>query len=285
MKPRPSHRIAEASLVEDIAYPESPRWRDGLLWFSDVWNFRLKACDEQGRIVHDIAALGRPAGLGFLPDGALLMATAQDRCLHRVVDGALETVADLSPLTRGLLNDMVVDATGRAYVGDTGFDFAAGEAPRSGQILLWQGASPPKVVCSQSLFPNGMAISPDGKTLYVAESLAGRVCAFPIRPDGSLGHARVHAVLDGTPDGLCLDSDGALWVASLRQGSFLRIDASGQVVDRVDVAPEQAVSCCLGGPTGDTLFLCSSTPAVVPGGKATGAICRHAAPARGVGSP
>jgi sugar lactone lactonase YvrE len=283
---KPPRGALPTSLVEEgIAYPESPRWREGLLWFSDVWNFRLKACDDVGNIVFKIRVDQRPSGLGFLPDGRLLMASAQDRRLHWVANDLVTDAADLSGMTRGLLNDMVVDAQGRAYVGDTGFDFPAGEAPRPGQILLFVEGREPRSVCAHCMFPNGMAITPDGRTLYVAESLANRVSAFPILTDGALGPPRVHTELDGIPDGLCLDSAGALWVANLKAGAFLRIDANGRTIGRVDVAPAQAVACTLGGAARTTLYLCCSTPATGPGGSAKGAIYTHEAPAPGAGWP
>jgi sugar lactone lactonase YvrE len=247
---------AYISFVDGLAYPESPRWRDGMLWFSDVHNFRLKACDLTGNVIVDKAVPERPAGLGFMPDGQLLLATALGRRLHLYSDGAAKPVADLSPMTRGLLNDMVVDRKGRAYVGDTGYNLGAGEAYRPGQIFLFEEGSEARPVAFDVNFPNGMAVSPCGQTLYVAETFAKVVSAFKIMEDGSLADRRIHANLDGTPDGLCLDSEGALWVATLQRGQFQRIAPSGAVTQSIDVSPAHAVSCTLGGDARKTLFLC-----------------------------
>jgi sugar lactone lactonase YvrE len=154
---------------------------------------------------------------------------------------------------------MVVDASGRAYVGDTGYDLGRNETPAPGRLLFWNGTGDARSVAEDVTFPNGMAITQDGRTLYVAETFANRISAFAIDPDGSLGERRVHARLPGTPDGLCLDAEGALWVACLLSGEFLRGDRHGTIVERIDVSPNRAVACMLGGAERRTLFLCRAT--------------------------
>ena len=248
-----------------LLYPEAPRWRDGHLWISDVHAFRIKSFDEAGCLVAEIDVPGRPSGLGFLPDGRLLMATGVGGELHLVEDGRIRSVADLSGMARGLLNDMVVDAVGRAYVGDTGYNLGAGEAPRPGRIFLYADGVA-RTVAEDLNFPNGMAITPDGRTLFVAETFASRILAYDIESDGGLSGRRVHAEVDGTPDGLCLDADGALWIATLARGEFQRIDADGAIVRRIDVAPRHAVACALGGSDRTTLFLCHATVDKQPDG-------------------
>jgi sugar lactone lactonase YvrE len=253
-----SERARQTLPVGAIAYPEAPRWYRDALWFSDVHNFRLMRCGLAGDPTVVAEVPGRPSGMGVTPDGRLLLATAMEKALHWVEDDGLVAAVDLAPLTSGLLNDMIVDAQGRAYVGDTGYDLGAGASPAPGRILVWDGDDKPRSVVEDVTFPNGMAITPDGKTLYVAETFAERVSAFDIGRDGDLSGRRVHAVLPGTPDGLCLDADGALWIACLLSGAFLRVDRHGAIVDRVDVSPYRAVACVLGGADRRTLFLCQA---------------------------
>ncbi|WP_394833405.1 SMP-30/gluconolactonase/LRE family protein [Pendulispora rubella] len=254
------------SLLSGLSYPESPRWRDGLLWISDVHNFRLKAFDSAGALRFDLPVPERPAGLGFLPDGQLLIATALGRRVYLVTGiggegptGALQLVEDLSAHTRGLLNDMVVDRAGRAYVGDTGFNLGAGEAHRPGQIFLVEQGRTARCVVDDIDFPNGMALTPDGGTLYVAETFAHQISAFTVRADGSLSQRKMHARVVGTPDGICLDAEGALWVATLKRGEFQRIAANGRLLEHIDVTPAHSVACALGGPDRTALYLCFAT--------------------------
>lgn len=253
-----SDRAREALTVGSIAYPESPRWHRDALWFSDVHNFRLMRCAAAGPADIVASVPGRPAGMGVTPTGRLLLATALERTLYWVEGQELVRAVDLSGLTTGLLNDMVVDGLGRAYVGDTGYDLGRNETPAPGRILFWDGAGEARSVAEDVTFPNGMAITQDGKTLYVAETFADRISSFTVDADGNLGGRRVHATLPGAPDGLCLDAEGALWVACLYAGEFLRVDRGGGIVDRIDVSPNRAVACMLGGPERRTLFLCQA---------------------------
>ncbi|MGW4029501.1 SMP-30/gluconolactonase/LRE family protein [Streptomyces sp. NPDC004838] len=260
---RPTSAPAPLRLGEDIVYPESPRWRDGALWFSDVHDYAVKRATADGTVHTVVKVPGRPAGLGFLPDGRLLIAGALDRCLWTWDGKDLALAADLSGLTRGLLNDMVVDGDGRAFVGDTGFDLMAGEDPRPGQVIL--AVEDPRtrefrtrVVTRDVVFPNGAAVSPDGRAYWVAETAARRVSRFRVTADGDLVERSTFAELPDMPDGLCLDATGALWVALLRRGEFRRIGADGTTTDIVSADGRLAVACTLGGPDRRTLFLCSA---------------------------
>ncbi|MXM64744.1 hypothetical protein GR925_15145 [Streptomyces sp. HUCO-GS316] len=260
---RPAPAPAPLPLSERIVYPESPRWRDGALWFSDVHDHAVKRTTADGCVHTVVGVPGRPAGLGFLPDGRLLIASALDRCLWTWDGEALTQVADLSGMTRGFLNDMVVDGAGRAFVGDTGFNLMAGEEPRPGQVIL--AAEDPRtrefrtrVVTRDVVFPNGAAVSPDGYTYWVAETAAHRVSRFRVTADGDLVDRCTFAELPDMPDGLCLDETGALWVALLRQGEFRRIGADGTTTDVVSADGRLAVACTLGGHDRRTLFLCSA---------------------------
>lgn len=245
-----------------IVYPESPRWHRGKLWFSDVHGYAVKTVDLDGSLTVVTEVPGRPAGLGFLPDGRLLIASAIDRCLWTWDGSQLRLAADLSDVTLGLLNDMVVDGWGRAYVGDTGFNLMAGDMPRNGQIIRYQDSAPSaeriRVVSTDVMFPNGAAVSPNGSRYWVAETAANRVSVFDITIDGSLTNRRTLVDLPDMCDGLCLDAEGAIWVALLRRGEFWRVLPDGSIGAMVSADGRLAVACTLGGADRGTLFLCSA---------------------------
>lgn len=245
-------------VADGLTWPESPRWHDGRLWFSDVHSFRLMRSDDEG-VPRTLAQVpGRPAGIGFAPDGAALVATALDRRLVRVgSDGTLTVVSDLSAITRSLLNDMVVDAQGRAWVGDTGFRFGTDEPEAPGALLVVDAAGP-RVAADGIGFPNGLAVTPDGRTLYLAETTGRRITAFDVADDGTLSGRRVHVMLADQPDGLCLDAEGCLWVPLLFRGEFQRISPQGTVLSRIAFRTERAISCVLGGADRRDLYLCVS---------------------------
>jgi sugar lactone lactonase YvrE len=246
-------------VTEEIAFPESPRWVEDRLWFSDVYDFKLKAVDLDGNLEVIAEVPGRPSGLGLLPDGRMLMATGVERKLHAVSpDGEVTEVADLSALATGFLNDMVVDSEGWAYVGDTGFNPASGEPFKPGRTWLVAPGREPEIAAEDVHLHNGCAISPDGGTLYVAETFAHRVTSFTIGSDGRLGERAVHTELPSRPDGLCLDAEGALWVAMVQDSEFVRIDPAGEVVERIASPAPFALACALGGPERRHLFLDSA---------------------------
>jgi sugar lactone lactonase YvrE len=245
------------NLVAGIKFAESPRWHEGRLWFSDVHDYAVKCVDPDGRVTQVAEVPGRPAGMGFLPDGRLLLATALDRKLVTVDTdrGELTEVADLSALAQGTLNDMVVDQAGRAYVGDVGFQFGK-EEPRPGRVILWAEDGGPRVAVEDTVFPNGCAV--DGGRYVLAETLARRVSEFTVAADGTLTDRRVLAELDDPPDGLCLDAEGCVWVAQPEEGRYLRLTREGSVDRIVASAWPFAVTCVLGGEDGRTLFLSSA---------------------------
>jgi sugar lactone lactonase YvrE len=245
--------------VGGLRFPEAPRWVSDRLWFSDVHAYQLKTVTLDGAIEVVAEVPGRPSGLGLLPDGRMLMATALDRRLHAVeVDGIVSPVGDLGGLATGLLNDMVVDGRGRAYVGDTGFNMAAGEPPGPGRIILWQDGVSPRVVAEDVVFPNGCVVTPDGAALIICETMAQRISRFRIGEDGSLSDRAVFAELDTPPDGLCLDAEGAVWAGLPHASAFVRVTLEGGIVERIPAAFPFAVACALGGPDRRTLFLCSA---------------------------
>lgn len=247
-------------LVEGLAFPEGPRWRSDRLWFSDQHAGRVLTVDGSGKLEEIVGVPAQPSGLGFGPDGALWIVSMRDRRVLSFVAGVLSQVADLSPLTNAHCNDMVMDAHGRAYVGNFGFDLDAGEAPALTHLVLVTADGQARVVADQLAFPNGMVITPDGKTLIVGETFAGCLTAFDIADDGSLSHRRAWATLESgaSPDGICLDAEGAIWVASPSTSEVIRVREGGDVSQRIAVST-RAFACMLGGPNGTTLHICTAT--------------------------
>lgn len=247
-------------LVDGLAFPEGPRWRDGRLWFSDQHAGRVCAVDGEGKLDEIVRVPAQPSGLGFAPDGALWIVSMRDRRLLSLANGELSLVADLSTLTSAQCNDMVVDSQGRAYVGNFGFDLNVGEAPAPTHLVLVTSDGRARIVAEGLAFPNGTVITPDGKTLIVAETFASCLTAFDIAPDGSLGNRRVWAALEPgvSPDGICLDAEGAIWVASPGTSQAIRVHEDGRVSQRIPVTT-RAFACMLGGPHGTTLHLCTAS--------------------------
>jgi sugar lactone lactonase YvrE len=194
-----------------------------------------------------------------MPDGRLLVVSLNARkLLRREADGRLVVHADLSPVLPFKANDMVVDARGRAYVGNFGFDLNAGEKPTPTNMALAHPDGRVELAASDLAFPNGTVITPDGRTLIVGETFAGRLTAFDVADDGRLSNRRVWAQLEkAVPDGICLDAEGAIWVASPVSKGVLRVREGGAVVERVEVE-NQAYACMLGGPDRRTLFVCTA---------------------------
>lgn len=256
-----------ATLVLDgLAFPESPRWYGGALWFSDFYTNQVRRLAPDGRCETVVTVPGQPSGLGWLPDGRLQVASMTDRRLLQLErDGSLALVADLAALAPFHCNDIVVDALGRTYVGNFGFDMHARQAPRSTGLILVEPEGRARVVADGLMFPNGMVITPDGRTLIVAESYAGRLTAFEIQKDGALASRRTWASLPErvAPDGICLDAEGAVWLASPTTREALRVREGGELAQRVPM-PGQALACMLGGPDRRTLYILSGKVMVTP---------------------
>jgi sugar lactone lactonase YvrE len=279
-------------LADDLKFPESPRWREGKLWFCDYALNRVMNVDLDGNVRTAVEMPDLPTALDWTPDGRLLIVSATERRLLRLEDGKLIEVADLSDLVPHPCGELVVDGQGRAYVGNIGLEFGEpSDDPNPGSILLVTPDGNARIVAEEFGFPNGMAITPDGRTLIVAESHAARLTAFTIEADGSLSHRRAWAQFDDTlgyeegrftPDGLCLDADGAVWVACL--GEVLRLREGAQVLDRVPI-DHYALACMLGGPDRRTLFIMTTEVLNPADGNARGRIETVRVDAPGAGRP
>ena len=242
------------TLAAGFCFGEGPRWFEGLLWFSDMLGEAVHTVNLRGDLTTLSLSGHKPSGLGFRPDGTLLIASTGNRQVLRYDGDTVALVADLSDLVPADLGDMVVDDAGRAYIGS--------QAREGGVIARIDPDGSATVVAENLDFPNGMVITPDRETLIVAESIGRRLSAFSIGADGSLSDRRPFADgLDGPPDGICLDADGGVWVAMTLAHQFDRIIQGGNVTDRIEMGDRTAIACALGGPERRTLFLLSSTDA------------------------
>lgn len=245
-------------LLEGLVFPEGPRWHEGALFFSDMHDHRVVRVDLAGRSETVVEVPHRPSGLGWLPDGRMLVVSMTDRRLLRLEPTGLVEVADLTPVASWHCNDMVVDRAGRAYVGNFGFDLEAGAPPVPADLALVTPDGDVRIAAGELRFPNGTVITEDGRTLVVAESFGACLTAFDVAEDGSLSGRREWARLEGAlPDGICLDAEGAIWVASPVSAEVLRVLSGGRVAERIPVAT-QAFACMLGGPEGRHLFVCTA---------------------------
>lgn len=244
-------------LANGFCFGEGPRWFEGLLWFSDMLGEAVHTSTLGGALT-TLPLPGRaPSGLGFRPDGSLLIASTEDRQVLRYDGETVVSIADLADLAPANLGDMVIDDRGRAYIGS--------QAREGGVIIRLDpddSTAKATIVASGLDFPNGMVITPDGATLIVAESIGRRLTAFAIGDDGTLSDRRVFADgLDGPPDGIALDAEGGVWTSMTLAHQFERITEGGTVTDRIDMGERVAIACTLGGPERRTLFLLSSTDA------------------------
>jgi len=249
--------LTTSVIIDSLWCPECPRWHNGRLWFSDMVAERVMTLDLMGNLEAIVEVPGLPGGLGWLPDGRLLVVSMKRRRLLRLDPEGLVEVSDLNKYAAYHCNDMVVDVRGNAYVGNYGFDYLKEPfAPAAMIFVSPEGET--RIVAEDLAFPNGTVITPDGKTLVVAETFAQRLTAFDIEADGNLKGRRVWAQIpECAPDGICLDQESAIWVASPMTGEVLRCCEGGKVTHRVR-PKNPAYACMLGGLDGRTLFLCTA---------------------------
>ena len=244
-------------IVSGLAFGESPRWHEGRLWLCNWGTGEIVAIDAQGnsQIMLTIPAT-LPYSIDWLPDGRLLVVSGRDGLLLRQeADGTLATHADLRPLSKSPWNEIVVDGRGNAYVNGGGPAPAPGEHFGPGTIVLIRPDGTIRQVAENIAFANGMAVTPDNRTLIVAESHANRLTAFDIGGDGGLANRRVWADLgNGFPDGICIDAEGAVWYADVPNRHCVRVREGGEVLQTID-ADRGCFACMLGGTDGKTLFI------------------------------
>jgi sugar lactone lactonase YvrE len=264
------------TLLEGGAFFEGPRWHDGRWWVSDFYRQAVYTVGSDGSEELVVEVENQPSGLGWLADGSLLIVSMKDqRILRRDQRGNVSTHADLGSFTESPLNDMVVDTTGRAWVGCFGFDLMAFADPRPAPLMRVDLDGTATVAADEMMFPNGSVITPDSGTLIVGETAGCRYTAFTIQSDGSLTDRRVWAQLAPTPelgplqemlpkmtvgpDGCTLDAEGHIWSADEAGARCIRIAPGGDIVDEIRT-PEGlgCFACALGGDDGRTLLVCAA---------------------------
>jgi sugar lactone lactonase YvrE len=259
-------------LATGLYFGEGPRWHDGRLWFSDFYDHAVKSVDESGSVRTELQIDDHPSGLGWLPDGRLLVVSMNQRRVLRVDADGVRVHADLSAVAAYRANDMVVDAAGRAYVGNFGFHLDE-ELQRRGvegvladhptaNLARVDPDGSVHIAAPEMHFPNGSVITPDGKTLIVAETLALQLTAFDIAVDGGLANRRVWAPVGmRAPDGICLDANGHVWIANAIAPECVLFTPGGEIVASVQT-DQPCFACMLGGPDGRTLFMMTAPTSV-----------------------
>lgn len=259
------------TLISGLSFTECPRWHNGRLFVSDFYTRRVLALAMDGATETVAQVPGQPSGLGFLADGRMLIVSMRDRrILRREPDGSLVEHADLSALAPWHLNDMLVNHNGRAWVGNFGFDLMGGAPARNTVLISVEPDGTAQVAADGLGFPNGMVLTPDGGTLIVAESTMNRLSAFQVT-SGLLGERRTWAafgdppastdagellqLVEVAPDGICLDAEGAVWVADAMHSRLLRVVEGGRIIEERKTDGVGAFACMLGGDDGRTLFV------------------------------
>ncbi len=261
--------------VRDLKFGEGLRWRDGRFWFSDFYKHQVWSAAPDGSARVELEIDDQPSGLGWLPDGRLLVvAMTSQKVLRREADGRIVLHADLKGLAQFHANDMIVDKSGNAFVGCFGFNLEKFTADH-GPAALWTAEGPPRapimrvtpdgkasIASADHKFPNGMAIINGGRTLIAAETFLPGLTAFDLSKDGTLSNRRVWASLatnppSVAPDGICADSEGAIWVANALAKECVRVGEGGKILERVETSMN-AFACALGGADGKSLVIATA---------------------------
>lgn len=290
--------VRPKTMATGLIWPESPRWHAGRLWFSDIQGHRLLALDPAGALEEIGRYDDEPSGLGFLPDGTPLLVMRRRRVIVRVTPSGLAIHADLKSFSGSavgygeephdyMLNDMIVDPLGRAYVDKFIRRLSGDEARDLDEAILLVDANGRAEVAADNVHgPNGMAITPDGRTLILAEAASRVLTAFDIASDGRLHNRRLFADLGGfRPDGICLDTEGAVWVGSPTRRVALRVLDGGSVTHELATTERGPLACCFGGPDRDTLYLATSRFDPARRAEAEGFIDAYQVGFRGAGLP
>jgi sugar lactone lactonase YvrE len=247
-----------ALLTTGLSFLEGPRWRGDALYVSDMHGdavLRITAAGDVSTVVE----VAQPSGLGWLPDGTLLISSMTARTVLRFDGTAVAVHADLSGHAPHEINDMVVDRHGHAFVGQFGYDLRGGGAPSPAPLLRVDPDGSVHEAAPDLRMANGMAVTTDDRTLVVAESSGKCLAGFDLADDGSLTNRRVWAELPDAPDGMCLDSEDGVWIAGPVSDRFVRVVEGGEVTDVVETPGRHGIACALGGPDGRTLFMLTST--------------------------
>ena len=253
------------TLMKGLTFGEGPRWHENKFYFSDFYSHKVYSLDLSGKHEVIVEIPNQPSGLGWTPDGTMLIVSMKDRKLMSFKDGQLKERADLTEFSSFHCNDMVVDIDGNAFIGNFGFNTYDGEEIKPTNLILVRPGEEPVLAADNLFFPNGTVITPDNKTLIVGETYAARLTAFDKSEDGSLSNRRIWADLkvnseEGTvplPDGMCIDEEGAIWVASPSTAEVIRVHEGGMISERIPVQTN-AFACMLGGEDRRTLFICTS---------------------------
>lgn len=263
------------TLFEGGRFFEGPRWRDGSWWVSDFYRHTVSRIAPDGTETVVVEVEAQPSGLGWLPDGSLVISSMKDHKVLRFADGELSVLADLAGMVGGHLNDLVTDAHGHTFVGNFGFDLMGGGAPAPASLIRVDPDGTATVAARDLHFPNGTVITPDGSTLIVGETTGNRYTAFDLAADGTLSNRRIWAAfgalpqaetfLEGmalikvAPDGCSLDAEGHIWSADALNNRCVRVAPGGEIVDEITVPGDLGVYACqLGGDDGRTLLLCAA---------------------------
>lgn len=246
-------------LADGFVFLEGPRWHDHRLWVSDMWDYQVYRVANDGSTETVCTVPERPSGIGFLPDGTPVVASMSNRKLMKIVGSDLIEYADLGSFASGDVNDLVVDAEGRVYIGNIGYDLFGGAEKALASVFLVDTDGSVRAAADGLDMPNGTVIKDGGRTLVIAETWGSRLTAFDRSlDDGSLSNRRVYADLgERAPDGICVDRDGGIWASCFNTGEFIRLNDSGEITDRVLCSGKRAVACQLGGDDGRTLFCCT----------------------------
>ena len=290
--------MTRATMIADgLYFGEGPRWHDGRLWFSDFHDHAVKSMDAAGGVRTELQIDDQPSGLGWLPDGRMLVVSMRRRQVLRVDPDGVKVHADLAAIATFHTNDMVVDRHGRAYVGNFGFDLDHALQTRGVEGVLAEHPTAVlarvdpdgsvHVACAEMHFPNGSVITPDGKTLIIAETLAMRLTAFDIAADGSLANRRLWAQVGmRAPDGICLDANGHVWIANAIAPECVLFAPGGEVVATIET-DQPCFACMLGGPDRRTLYMLTAPTSVADLASASplGRVMAAAVATPGAGQP